>query len=73
MFCTSSNPYFPKNLGLFNISNALVHNKPDFREVSEAVRWCEILGRSLLFVARLIIHRAHLKYIPQRQSHFLSF
>mmetsp|Transcript_16681 Transcript_16681/g.24980 ORF Transcript_16681/g.24980 Transcript_16681/m.24980 type:complete len:102 (-) Transcript_16681:47-352(-) len=29
MFCTSSNPYFAKNLGLFNISNALVHNKPD--------------------------------------------
>jgi len=41
MFCTSSNPYFAKNLGLFNISNALVHNKPDFKEVSEAVRWCE--------------------------------
>ena len=30
MFCTSSNPFFAENLDLFNINNALVHNKVDF-------------------------------------------
>eukprot|EP00979_Chaetoceros_neogracilis_P004085 scaffold712_cov255-Chaetoceros_neogracile.AAC.1 len=37
IFCISSNPYFAKNLGLFNISNAFVHSKPDFRGRKQVV------------------------------------